>query len=103
MQSEYFIVLAVSFTAPLILSFSKKMDFYKYPLRLIAALLFPFVLFITWDIIVTARGHWSFNPLYTVGFKIFGLPIEEILFFIIIPFCGLFTWESVKYFTRNSK
>lgn len=103
MKIEYFLVLAVCFIAPLILSFSKKMDFYKYPARLAAAIAFPFVLFIIWDIIVTARGHWSFNHLYTIGFKIFGLPIEEIFFFIIIPFCGLFTWESVKYFTRNSK
>ena len=103
MQTEYFIVLAVSVAAPLVLSFSKKMDFYKYPSRLIYAILIPFVFFTIWDIFVTARGHWSFNPLYTVGFKIFGLPIEEILFFIIIPFCGLFTWESVKYFTRNMK
>ncbi len=102
MQIEYFIVLAASFAAPFILSFSKKMDFYKFPIRLVTALLIPFVLFFIWDVAVTARGHWSFNPLYTVGFKILGLPIEEILLFLIIPFCGLFTWESVKYFTRNS-
>lgn len=101
MQTEYFIVLAVSLAAPLVLSFSKKMDFYKYPSRLVLSILLPFIIFTIWDIFVTARGHWSFNPLYTIGFKIFGLPIEEILFFIIIPFCGLFTWESVKYFTRN--
>jgi len=101
LQTEYFIVLAVSVAAPLVLSFSKKMDFYKYPSRLIYAILIPFVIFIVWDIFVTARGHWSFNPQYTIGFKILGLPIEEILFFIIIPFCGLFTWESVKYFTRG--
>lgn len=103
MHTEYFIVLALSLAAPLILSFSKKMDFYKYPSRLVLSILLPFILFILWDIFVTARGHWSFNPLYTVGFKIFGLPIEEILFFIVIPFCGLFTWESVKYFTRQKE
>lgn len=101
MQTEYFIVLALSAAAPFILSFSKKMDFYKHPSRLVLSILLPFILFTIWDIFVTARGHWSFNPLYTVGFKIFGLPIEEILFFIVIPFCGLFTWESVKYFTRQ--
>ena len=101
MKSEYFIVLAVSLAGPLILSFSRKMDFYKDPKRLILSILLPFTLFTIWDIIVTSRGHWSFNPLYTVGFRIFGLPIEEILFFIVIPFCGLFTWESVKYFTRG--
>lgn len=103
MHTEYFIVLALSLAAPLILSFSRKMDFYKYPARLVLSILLPFILFIIWDVFVTARGHWSFNPLYTVGFKIFGLPIEEILFFIVIPFCGLFTWESVKYFTRQKE
>ena len=101
MKIEYLIVLAVSFIAPFILSFSKKMDFYKYPLRLILAIGIPFVLFIIWDIIVTARGHWSFNPNYTIGLRIYNLPVEEVLFFLIIPFCGLFTWESVKYFTRQ--
>ncbi len=101
MKIEYLIVLAVSFIAPLILSFSKKMDFYRYPLRLILAIGIPFVLFIIWDIIVTARGHWSFNPNYITGLRIYNLPIEEVLFFLIIPFCGLFTWESVKYFTRQ--
>ncbi len=103
MQTEYFIVLAVSLAAPLVLSFSKKMDFYKYPFRLIAALLLPFVLFFIWDVVVTSRGHWSFNPLYTTGIKIYNLPIEEVLFFLVIPFCGLFTWESVKYFMRGRK
>jgi len=103
MKIEYLIVLAVSFIAPFILSFSRKMDFYKYPLRLTLAIGIPFVLFIIWDIIATSRGHWSFNQNYTIGFKIYNLPIEEVLFFIIIPFCGLFTWESVKYFTREKK
>lgn len=101
MKLEYFIVLAVSLAGPLVLSFSKKMDFWKYPIRLILAVGIPFIIFVIWDIIVTARGHWSFNPLYTTGFNIINLPIEEVLFFIVIPFCGLFTWESVKYFMKK--
>lgn len=101
MNIEYFIVLAVSFAGPFVLSFSKEMDFWKYPVRLILSIGIPFVLFVIWDIVVTARGHWSFNPLYITGFKIYNLPIEEVLFFIIIPFCGIFTWESVKYFMRK--
>lgn len=101
MKYEYLIVLALSVAAPLILSFSKKMDFYKYPARLILSIGLPFVLFVFWDTIVTARGHWAFSPEYTIGFRIMNLPIEEILFFIVIPFCGIFTWESVKYFMRD--
>ncbi len=101
MKIEYLIVLAVSFAGPLVLSFSKKLDFYKYPARLVMAIGIPFVLFVVWDMIVTARGHWFFSPNYTIGFKIYNLPVEEVLFFIVIPFCGIFTWECVKYFMRD--
>lgn len=102
MKTEYLIVLAVCFAAPFILSFSRKLDFYKYSARLILSLGIPFALFIVWDVIATARGHWSFNANYITGLRIFNLPIEEILFFIVIPFCGIFTWECVKYFTSGS-
>lgn len=100
MKIEYFLVLSLSVIAPFILSFSKNLDFYKFPLRLILSIGIPFVLFIVWDMIVTARGHWSFNPEYITGIKIYNLPVEEVLFFIIIPFCGIFTWECVRYFMR---
>ncbi len=103
MKIEYFIVLALSLAAPLILSFSKKLDFYKYPARLVLSIGIPFVIFIIWDFIVTARGHWNFNPVYTVGLRIYNLPIEEVLFFIVIPFCGIFTWECVKYYSKDNK
>jgi lycopene cyclase domain-containing protein len=102
MKSEYFIVLGIAFIIPFIKSFSREIRFYKYPLRLAYAIGFPFIVFIAWDMFATSRGHWSFNENYITGIKIFGLPAEEILFFIIIPFCALFTWEVVKYFMRKS-
>ncbi|MCI0448193.1 MAG: lycopene cyclase domain-containing protein [Chlorobi bacterium] len=103
MKIEYLIVLLVCFIVPFALSFSKNLDFYKYPFRLVLSLGIPFILFIAWDIIAAERGHWSFNPDYTIGIKIANLPIEEILFFLIIPFCAVFSWECVKYFTRGKK
>ena len=101
MKAEYFIVLAVCFIGPLILSFSRKINFYKYPFRLILAVLIPLILFLIWDFWAISRGHWSFNPNYITGFKILTIPLEEILFFVVVPFCGLFSWECVKYFTRE--
>ena len=103
MKIEYFLVLAISIIAPFILSFSKNLDFYKFPARLVLSIGIPFAIFVAWDMIVTARGHWSFNPQYVTGIKIYNLPVEEVLFFIFIPFCGIFTWESVKYFMRVKK
>jgi lycopene cyclase domain-containing protein len=102
MKSEYFIVLGIAFIVPLIKSFSREISFYKYSLRLIYSIGFPFIVFIIWDAFAVSRGHWSFNENYITGIKIFSLPVEEILFFIIIPFCALFAWEVVKYFMRKS-
>jgi lycopene cyclase domain-containing protein len=103
MKSEYFLVLLASLFFPLILSFSKKINFYKSPLRLIAALFIPAFIYIVWDILATKAGHWSFNQKYITGIFIFNLPLEEILFFLVIPFCSLFLWESVKYFAQKKK
>ena len=102
MKAEYFLVLLIAFAVPFIKSFSKELSFYKYPLRLAAALAIPFMIFIVWDVFAAARGHWSFNEKYISGLRIINLPVEEILFFLIIPFCALFTWEAVKYFMRKS-
>lgn len=101
MKLEYFILLAACLVGPLILSFSRKINFYKNISRLIYAIVIPLIVFVTWDIIVTYRGHWSFNEKYVAGLNFINLPIEEILFFIIIPFCALFTWEVVKYYGRK--
>jgi lycopene cyclase domain-containing protein len=49
------------------------------------------LIFIPWDVIFTAKGYWGFNPDYLIGTYIFGLPIEEWLFFICIPYACIFT------------
>jgi lycopene cyclase domain-containing protein len=103
MKSEYFIVLAAAFLIPFIKSFSKEINFYKPFRRLFLSIGIPFAVFIIWDVIAVAKGHWSYNEKYVAGVRIFNLPAEEILFFLIIPFCALFTWEAVKYFMRKAK
>ncbi|MBN8568014.1 MAG: lycopene cyclase domain-containing protein [Ignavibacteria bacterium] len=103
MKSEYFLVLLVSILFPFILSFSRKINFYRKPIRLAAALIIPATIFIIWDVLATKAGHWSFNEKYVTGLFIFNLPLEEILFFFVIPFCSLFLWESVKFFKKQKK
>lgn len=103
MKLEYFILLAVCLAGPLVLSFSKKLALYKYPGRLVQAIVLPMIVFVAWDVFAAERGHWSFNNNYITGLFIFNLPVEEILFFVVIPFAGLFTWEVVKYFSGQKK
>lgn len=58
-------------------------------------------IFIIWDVYFTKRGVWDFNRKYLIGLDIFGLPIEEILFFVCIPYACIFTYKSLKYFKKG--
>jgi len=67
---------------------------------------FPYVLFsifagglffITWDIIATVRGDWSFNPEYVMGISFAGLPLEEVLFFLSVPYSLLLLYEQAAF------
>ncbi len=61
---------------------------------MLIAITIPAIPFLLWDALVTGT-HWNFNPKYVSGIKIINLPIEEILFFITVPFACLFTWEMI--------
>ena len=55
------------------------------------------------DIAFTKLQIWSFNNDYVSGLYLFKLPIEEWLFFIVIPFCCVFIYESINYFFTIQK
>ena len=70
---------------------------WRQPRRLALALLPAFGLFVVWDVWATATGTWDFNPDYTVGLTLpGGMAIEELVFFTVIPICGLLTLETVR-------
>ena len=53
-------------------------------------------LFILWDIQFTRQGVWGFNPEHHSAIILMGMPIEEYLFFLVIPFCCTFTYEVLE-------
>lgn len=97
----YFLILAGSLIGPLILSFDKKVAFYKRWKHLFIGMLAPALFYIIWDMVFTKQGVWSFNEDYITGIKVYNLPIEEVLFFFVVPYCCVFIYECVRiYFPK---
>ena len=49
-----------------------------------------------WDVKFTEAEIWTFNLDYVTGYGYQGLPIEEWLFFLCVPYAGLFIYEAMK-------
>jgi len=96
MAYEYLIVLAGCVLVTLPLEFVLGARVYRRPARLAAVVLPVAAVFYLWDLVAVARGHWGFNPARTSGILLPGqVPLEEALFFLVIPLCGLLTYEAV--------
>jgi len=86
---------------PLIRSFEPRIRyFHKWPYLLVAIILTG-AFFIVWDVYFTKWGVWSFNHDYVIGTFFLGLPIEEWLFFLTVPFACVFIYEVLKYFIQK--
>ncbi len=99
----YLVILLASIAGPLFLSFDKKVAFYKEWKYLFPAMVPAAVFYIIWDIYFTAKNVWSFNDEYILGWKIYGLPIEEIAFFFVVPYCCMFIYCCIRAYFPNIK
>jgi lycopene cyclase domain-containing protein len=100
-MSLYLNVEILSISIPLILSFDKKVRFCKMWKSIIPSLIISGALFVIPDIIFTKMGIWGFNPRYHSGILISGLPAEEWLFFLTIPYACLFIHYVFAFYSRN--
>ncbi|MFA5088528.1 MAG: lycopene cyclase domain-containing protein, partial [Candidatus Omnitrophota bacterium] len=100
MMAYLFINLCVV-SVPLALSFEKRVKYYRKFPALFSAILSVGAIYILWDIFASARGDWSFNERYILGGRFLGVPLEEVLFFIVVPYSCLFIYEVCLYFFKD--
>jgi lycopene cyclase domain-containing protein len=93
----YLTVDILTILVPLIGSFYSKAPFYKKWKFLWIAILIPAIIFLVWDELFTRANVWGFNSKYLTGVYIGALPIEEILFFICIPYACVFTYFALNH------
>jgi len=95
MDKLYLYLNLFTISIPLILSFDKKVAFYRSWKYLFPAIFIMATLFIAWDAIFTYYGIWSFNDDYLIGFRMLGLPLEEWMFFIVVPYACVFIYACL--------
>lgn len=104
-MSLYAWVIILSFAGPFALSFDKKVAFYKEWRFVFLAALIVAVPFLIWDELFTQWKVWGFNPIYLLKIYLGQLPLEEVLFFVVIPYNFIFILKVIQaYFpNRNQK
>jgi lycopene cyclase domain-containing protein len=97
-MSTYLIINLSIIVIPLLLSFERRIFFFRKWPAVFCSVFFVGSFYVLWDALASRRGDWWFNPQHVSGFKLFTLPFEEILFFIVAPFSCLFVYEVISFF-----
>lgn len=100
-MSKYMVLLLLSLSVPFIVSFWRPLGFWRNWRALCLSILPILVIYGLWDVFAVWRGHWYFNPEGVGKLVIINLPLEEVLFFVVIPFCCIFTWEALNYIKKR--
>jgi lycopene cyclase domain-containing protein len=68
---------------------------YRQARRTAAAILPVAAVFVVWDLIAIFADVWGYNPDFVTGIGFPQVPFEELMFFVVIPLCGLLTYNAV--------
>ncbi len=102
MKYEYLLFNFVVVAGPIAAQFNRQIrHISRWKLKLLTngIVMIPYVI---WDVLVTG-SHWRFNATYTLDLRLLGLPIEEWLFFITVPFGCLLVWETLPQLNATTQ
>jgi lycopene cyclase domain-containing protein len=88
-------------TLPLVRLFH--LDVLRQPRRLVLTVALAGLPFLVWDLYATHTHQWWFDRAQTLPWRVAGLPLEEIAFFVVIPLVSVLTFEAVKATSGRSR
>jgi lycopene cyclase domain-containing protein len=88
-------------TLPLVPAF--RLRVLRQPRRLLLTILVAGAPFLLWDLYATRAGHWRFDPGQTLPWRVAGVPLEEVAFFVVIPLAAVLTFEAVRAVERRGR
>ncbi|HQO50037.1 MAG TPA: lycopene cyclase domain-containing protein [Bacteroidales bacterium] len=94
----YLDLLTLAF--PFLLSFDRKVAFYRQWKYFFPAVFVMGAFFIAKDVLFAASGIWGFNDRYLLGIRWFGLPVEEWMFFVVVPYAIVFIYACLMAYLR---
>ena len=102
MKYTYLLINFFTIIVPFIFSFHPKLNSYKTWRAFFPAVIITGLIFILWDIYFTDLGVWGFNHNYHMDVYIGNLPLEEVLFFLCIPYACVFTFHCLDLFIKKT-
>jgi lycopene cyclase domain-containing protein len=88
-------------TLPLVPAF--RLRVLRQPRRLLLTVAAAGSPFLAWDLYATRAGHWRFDAAQTLPWRVAGLPLEEIAFFVVVPLASVLTYEAVRVVHRRDR
>lgn len=93
---QYLLLMGLCLLVTLPLEVVLRARVWRRPRRLVRTLLPVVVIFSVWDMVAIARGTWHYSSRFTTGVLLpFSMPVEELVFFVVVPICALLTYEAV--------
>lgn len=86
-------------TLPLVPAFGLRV--LRQPRRLLLTIALAGTPFLLWDLGATSAGHWRFDADQTLPWRVSGIPLEEVAFFVVIPLVSVLTYEAVRVARRR--
>ncbi|MEV8516686.1 lycopene cyclase domain-containing protein [Dactylosporangium sp. NPDC051484] len=102
MRWTYLLVLAGCLASALWLEPVLKVGVLRQVRRLVLTVAPVAAVFVAWDLLAIRAGHWTFDPRQIAGLVLpGGLPLEELLFFLVVPVCAILGFEATRQTLRR--